>query len=238
MYTFLMRDHIKAFFLKEYGAWSVLIVSALTGLGVSREFSWKVIPVFLALGLLVNSKQAYTTWVSQAENKQVFGIFLAQVVVAAGIFVAVYGSDIIILLPLLVFPAAYFLAKWLLGEHFIVTELLGFVVLSLAAVIVKSVIFGGLDVRLFVAVAFYFMAGVFKVKALLSNKTRDRIVSLLYIGVAVFAYRGMHIPIIILLPIVDNFISAIAPYKVKLQTTGWIEVAKSLVFLGMMVAFY
>jgi hypothetical protein len=233
-----MRENIRAIFLKEYGAWSVLTISGLIGLGVSREYSWKVIPVFIALGLLTNSKQAYTTWVSRAKDKRAFGVFLAQVVVATGIFIAVFGSDILRLLPLLTFPAAYLLMSRIAGEHALLTELLGFIVLSLAAVVMKFLFFGGVDVRLFVAVAFYFMGGVFKVKALLSNKTKDRIVSLLYIVVAVFAFRGMHNPLITLLPLVDNLVLAIAPYKVKLQTTGWIEVGKSVVFLGLMIAFY
>lgn len=233
-----MANEMKTYLVKEYGAWSVLTISAFTGLGVSREYSWKVIPVFLALGLLVNSKQAYTTWASRGGNKQAFGIFLAQVVVAAGIFIAIFNTDTLTLLPLLVFPSAYLLMRRFAGEHALLTELLGFLVLSLAAVIMKFLFFGGLDVRLFVAVAFYFMGGVFKVKALLSNTVKDRIVSLLYIVVAVFAYQGMHNPLIVLLPLADNLVSAIIPYKVNLQTTGWIEVAKSMVFLGLMVAFY
>jgi hypothetical protein len=126
----------------------------------------------------------------------------------------------------------------LVGEHALVTELMGFLVLSLASVIMKFLFFGGLDVRLFVAVAFYFMAGVFKVRALLTDKTKDRIVSLLYIAAAAFAYRGMHISLIILLPLFDNLVAAIAPYRVKLQTTGWTEVGKGVVFLGLLAALY
>jgi hypothetical protein len=228
----------RSFILKEYGAWSVLIISALIGLGVSRTFSWPVVPVFLALCLLLNSKQAHALWAYRSGNMQAFGLFIAQVVIAGCIFVAVFRGDVLTLLPLLVFPAAYFLMRWFSGEHFIVTELLGFVVLSLAAVIVKFVLFGGVDVRLFVAVAFYFMAGVFKVKALLSDRARDRIASLLYVPVALVAYRGMHVPLIILLPLFDNLVSAIVPYKLTLQATGWIEVGKSVLFLWLMIAFY
>ena len=53
-----MRPEIKGYILKEYGAWSVLIIVSLIGVGVSRAFSWTLIPLFLALGLLINSKQA------------------------------------------------------------------------------------------------------------------------------------------------------------------------------------
>jgi hypothetical protein len=55
-----MRPEAGGYVLKEYGSWSVLAVAFLTGLGVSRAFPWQAVPVFVALGLLVNSKQAYT----------------------------------------------------------------------------------------------------------------------------------------------------------------------------------
>jgi hypothetical protein len=233
-----VKTELKSYFLKEYGAWSVLVISYLIGLGVSKTFSWQVIPVFLALGLLINSKQAFVKWNRGKGDTQALLVFLGQLVVAGVILLAVFNSDVVLLLPLLIFPAAYLLMNKLAGEHFIVTELLGFVLISLAAVIAKFTLTGGVDIRLLVAVAFYFMAGVFKVKSLLLKKTSDRFLTVLYLGIAVFAYRRMHIPLILLLPLVDNLIVAAFPYKVKLQTTGWIEVAKSLVFLGLMTAFY
>jgi hypothetical protein len=48
----------------------------------------------------------------------------------------------------------------------------------------------------------------------------------------------MNIPVIILLPLADNLIAAATLYKVKLQTVGWMEVAKSLTFLGLFIAYY
>ena len=228
------RDYV----VKEYGVWSVLIVSTLIGLGVSRDFSWQAIYIFLALSLLVNSKQALTPFSQQAANNRSLGIFFAQVFGAAGIFIAVCGNDVILLAPLTIFPVAYFLTRWLKGEHFVVTELLGFVSLSLAAVVMKFLFTGGLDVRLFVAVAFYFMAAVFKVKALLHNRIKDKILSILYVGIAVLAYRRMHIPLLILLPFLDNLLVFIVPHKAKLHTTGWIEVVKSIVALILFMIYY
>jgi len=233
-----MRKAANSYFLKEYGAWSVFIISFFIGVGVSRAFSWQVITLFLALGLLINSKPAYTKWIRRTDDKQSLIVFLGQIAVAAVILLAVFNTDVPMLLPLLVFPVAYLLMNRIAGEHFILTELLGFVLISLAAVIAKFLLTGGLDVRLFVGVALYFMAGVFKVKVLLLKKTSDRIITALYVVFAALAYHRMHIPLILLLPLVDNLVVAVTPYKVKLQTTGWIEVAKSVVFLGLMVAFY
>lgn len=233
-----MRTQTKDYFLKEYGSWSVLIISYIIGLAVSRGFTFKAVPLFLALGLLINSKQAFTKWIRRRGDRQAFLVFLAQIALAAFILIALFGSDIPRLLPLLVFPAAYLLLNRFAGEHFVLTEVLGFALISLAAVLAKFAVTGGVDVRLFVAVALYFTSGVFKVKTLLRKRILDRIFTALYVLFAVFVYRGFHIPVIILLPLADNLLVAAAPYKLKLKTVGWIEVAKSLLFLILMIVFY
>jgi hypothetical protein len=233
-----MRPEAKGYFLKEYGSWSVLIVAYLIGLGVSRDFTWTAIPLFLALGLLINSKQAYTKWSRRPEDRKSLIIFLAHIVVATMILIAVFGRDIPMLLPLLIFPLAYLLMSKFAGEHFVLTELLGFILISLSAVLAKFLLTGGLDVRLFVGTALYFTAGVFKVKAVLLKKTRDRVMTALYVFFAALVYHRMHIPVIILLPLVDNLIVAATLYKVKLRTTGWIEVAKSLTVLALFIYCY
>ncbi|MEK6743852.1 MAG: hypothetical protein AABZ15_09585 [Nitrospirota bacterium] len=233
-----MKPEGKGYFLKEYGSWSVLTVAFLIGLGVSRALPWQAILLYLALGLLINSKQAYTKWVRKMDDRTPLGIFLGQVAFAAVILVALIGGGIPQLLPLLVLPAAYLLMNRLAGEHFVVTELLGFALLSLAAVLAKFLVVQGVDVRLFVATALYFTAGVFKVKAVLFKKPRDRVLTVLYVLFALYAYGRFHIAAIVLLPLVENIIMAVTLYKVRLQTTGWIEVAKSLAFLGLMMYYF
>lgn len=233
-----MRPEGKGYILKEYGSWSVLIVAFLAGLGVSRAFPWKAIPLLLALGLLINSKQAYTKWVRGKGDRKPLFVFLGQISIGAAILLALFGNSMPQLLPLLIFPAAYLLMNRFAGEHHILTELLGFALLSLAAVLAKFLVVQGVDVRLFAATALYFMAGVFKVKAVLFRKTRDRIFAVLYILFAGIVYQRFHIAFIILLPLAENVVMAATLYKVRLQTTGWIEVAKSLAFLGLMIAFF
>jgi len=233
-----MRNETQGYILKEYGSWSVLTIAYLIGLLVSREFKWEAIPIFASLALLINSKQAYMKWMRGTAARKPLAIFLGQIIIAAVILLAVFRSDIPMLLPLLVFPAAYFVANRLAGEHFVLTEVLGFILISLATVLAKFLITGGLDVRLFVAVALYFAAGVFKVKVLLLKRTRERVYMVLYLFFSVLMYRGYHVLLIILLPLVDNLVVAVAPYKVKLQTTGWIEVGKSLLFLSLMTAYF
>ena len=232
-----MSNEAKSYFLKEYGSWSVLSVAFLTGLIVSRGFTWQTVPVFLALCFLINSKQALTKWIREKGSRPAL-IFLGQLAAATVILIAVFGGDIPQLLPLLIFPAAYLLMSRFAGEHFILTEVLGFALISLAAVLAKFTVTGGVDVRLFVAVAFYFIAGVFKIKTLLLKKTRDRVLTVLYVVLAALVYRGFHVSLIILSPLVDNLVAAAFLYKVKLRTTGWVEVAKSVLFLVLMSLYY
>jgi hypothetical protein len=233
-----MRPQAKGYLLKEYGSWSVLIVASLIGVAASRAFDWTVLPLFFALGLLVNSKQAFMKWVRATADRTSLLVLLGQIVIAMVVLTALFGSDIPRLLPLLIIPVAYLLSNKLGGEHYLLTELLGFTLLSLAAVLMKFLLTNGLDVRLFVGVALYFTAGVFKVKTLLFKRIRDRISTVLYVFFVVYAYRRFHIELIILLPLLDNLIVAFTMYTVRLQTTGWIEVAKSLVFLGLFSYYY
>lgn len=228
----------KGYVLKEYGSWSVLIVAYVIGIGVSRGFTWLAIPLFLALALLINSKQAFTLWTRGKGDTRSPAVFLGQIILASVILLAVFGSDVPRLLPLLVFPLAYLLMNRFAGEHFVLSEVLGFVLISLAAVLAKFLITGGIDVRLFVAVALYFSSGVFKVKALLRQRVLDRVLTAVYVLLAAYAYKGFHIPLIILLPLADNLVVGASLYKVKLRTIGWIEVAKSLLFLALMIAYY
>jgi hypothetical protein len=233
-----MRPEIKGYLVKEYGAWSVLITVSLIGVGVSRTFSWTLVPLFLALGLLVNSKQALTKWSRRPGDRTSLMIFLGQILIATAILFAIFGSDIPRLLPLLLVPAVYLAMNKIAGEHFILTEVLGFALLSLAAVLVKFLLTDVLDIRLFLGVALYFTANVFKVKTMLFRTTLYRVLTVLYAVFAVIVYHWMQIPVIILLPLADNLIAAATLYKVKLQTVGWMEVAKSLLFLGLFIWFY
>ena len=232
-----MSNEAKSYFLKEYGSWSVLIIAFLMGLIASRGFTWQAILLFLALSLLINSKQALTKWIREKGSRPAL-IFLGQLVVATVILIAVFAGDIPQLLPLLVFPVAYLLMSRFAGEHFILTEVLGFALISLAAVLAKFAVTGGMDVRLFIAVALYFTAGVFKVKVLLLKKMRDRVLAVLYVVFAALAYRGFHISLVILLPLIDNIVAAATLYKVKLPSTGWIEVFKSVLFFILMSIYY
>lgn len=233
-----MKPEGKGYVLKEYGSWSVLIIAYAIGLAVVRSFPWQALPVFLALGLLINSKQAYTKWTRQRDVTRHLYVFLGQIAAGAVILLAVYHRNLPLLLPLTVLPAAYLLLHRFLGEHHVLTELMGFALLSLAAVLAKFLVVEGVDVRLFIATALYFTAGVFKVKSVLLKKTRDRVLTVLYVLFAAYVYHRFSISLLVLLPLAENIIMAVLLYQVRLQTTGWIEVVKSLLFAVLMVVLF
>jgi hypothetical protein len=233
-----MKPVVNGYVLKEYGSWSVLLVAYAIGLGVSGVFPWDAIPVLLALCLFVNSKRAFTKWVRQPGTEKHLLIFSTQVAVGGAILLMIFHAGIPQLLPLLVLPAAYLVLHRLAGEHFLFTELLGFALLSLAAVLAKFLVVGGVDIRLFVATALYFTAGVFKVKAVLLKEIRYRVLTVLYVLFAVYAYRRFYIDLVILLPLAENVVMAVTPYNVRLQTTGWVEIVKSLAFLSLMITLF
>jgi hypothetical protein len=233
-----MRFEIKEYLLKEYGAWSVLITASVIGVGVSRTFSWTLVPLFLALGLLINSKRALTKWMRRREDTTSGTIMLGQICIAALILLTIFGTEIPRLLPLLIVPAAYLLIYKISGEHFVLTEILGFALISLAALLVKFLLTDGLDMRLFAGLTLYFIANVFKVKTMLQRTMQYRILTVLAVILAAIVYWRMHIPIIVLLPLADNIVAAGTLYKVKLQTVGWMEVLKSLLFLGLFISAY
>lgn len=233
-----MKPEGSGYILKEYGSWSVLTVAFLIGLGVSRAFPWQAVPLFVSLGLLINSKQAYMKWTRQPPVRKHLSVFLLQIAAAAMVLLWLFAGNLPLVLPLLVLPASYLLMNRFAGEHHVLTELLGFALLSLAAVLAKFLVVEGVDVRLFAATALYFTAGVFKVKAVLFRRMRDRVLAVLYVLFALYVYRRFSIASIVLLPLVENIVMAVTLYKVRLQTTGWIEVAKSLVFLALMVRLF
>lgn len=230
-----MRPETKGYILKEYGSWSVLLISFLCGIAASRAFDVLLLPLFLSLALLINSKQAFTRW---TRGRGGLSVFLGQLAAAAAVLLFLFGGDIPMLLPLLLFPAAYLLLNRFAGEHNLLTEASGFALISLAAVLAKFLLTGGIDVRLFVAVALYFIAGVFKVRVLLRKKAVDRVLSVAYVMFCLFIYKRFYIPSLVLLPLLDNVAASVLLYSVRLRTTGWIEVGKSLLFLVLLSVYY
>lgn len=214
-----------------------MTMAYLTGLVAARQLNIMALAGFLALALLINAKQAVTIWLRTASKDQtvpgmVFGL---QILSAAALLWPLFSNySLLQLLPYAAFPAAYLLSLILLGEHSIVTEVLGFTLLSLSALVAKAIVGSGLDGHLFIVVAVFFVAGVLRVRIQFTKKLRYRIVMCCYVVTAAGLFYLIGYRISLLLPFVDNLAFALTLYRVGLQATGWIEMAKGFTFLLLM----
>jgi hypothetical protein len=217
-----------------------MTMAYLTGLVSARQVNMKAFAGFFALALLINAKQAVTIWMRTAAKKRIAPgmIFAIQILIASALLFPLYQQyEIFSLLPFALFPAAYLLSLKVFGEHAIGTEVLGFVLLSLAALAAKAVVGSGLDTSLFIVVAVFFVAGVFRVRIKLNKKLRSRVVMSSYVGLAAGFFYLMDYRIVLLLPLVDNLVFALTCYRVGLQATGWIEMTKGFAFLLLIAVF-
>ncbi|MBI5049997.1 MAG: hypothetical protein HZC11_03765 [Nitrospirae bacterium] len=219
------------YLLQEYGAWTVMIISYVIGIFASRNIQVEGFIALAAVALLVNSKQAFTKWIRGTQPLKPLIVFILQVITALLIFIALFESDIFKLLSYLIIPAAYLLLFRLAGEHFFITELCGFALLALAVLVAKFSLTGEIDNRLYLSVAVFFIAGVFRVRVQTRKGALERVSMTIYILLSVFIYHLIKTPLIVLLPLIDNLVLSITLYSVKLKTTGWIELIKGIVFL-------
>jgi hypothetical protein len=163
-----------------------------------------------------------------------FAAFAVQVLVATVMLLLVLWGSLGPLMPYVLAPLAYLLCLKFLGEHSLFTEISGFVLLSLSALVAKLAATGVIDPALFTTVAIFFTAGVFKVRVQFRKAILHRILMVIYIGFALVVYRLIHTPVLVLLPLIDNLIFAVTLYQTKLRLTGWLEVLKGVVFLLLM----
>ena len=214
-----------------------MALSYLAGIFAGGGFNLNAILSLLAISLFINSKQSFTFWIRHVDPKKSAMIFFAQTAIASLIIVGILGESVAKLLPYALIPATYILLLYFAGEHAIVTEVCGFALLTLSSLMAKFVTTGAIDHRLYIAVAVFFTASVFKVKLQLKKEFPQRASMILYVAFAVFAYYLVQMPVVILLPLIDNVIFSLTLYKLKLKATGWLEVLKGTAFLVLIALF-
>lgn len=228
---------MKKYILKEYGSWSVMVMAYLAGILAGGVFNLNAILSLLALSLFINSKQAFTFWIRHVDPVRSSMLFIIQIVLASLMLAGILGEEIFRLLPYILIPAAYVLLLYFAGEHAIMTEIFGFALLTFSSLIAKFVTTNMIDNRLYIAVAVFFTASVFKVKLQLKRKLPERFLMAFYIIFALLVYRVIKVPIVVLLPLIDNVIFSFTLYKIKLKATGWLEVIKGMAFLVLIALF-
>lgn len=214
-----------------------MILSFLIGILISGTFNLSSFLSLLSVSMFINSKQAFTIWIRQKEPNAVY-IFLGQVIIGSLFTILAFSSETLRLIPFAIIPLSYVASLYLLGEHAVLTELLGFATLTMAAPLARFSVSGLIDIPLYVATAIFFMAGVLKVRIQLRKRLTDRFIMISYIVISIIVYSLIKIPVILLLPLMDNLIFALTLYRVRLATTGWIEVAKSVTFVVLSIFFY
>ena len=222
---------MKSYILKEYGSWSVMSLSFLAGLLASETINFNAVAVFVALSLFINSKQAIALWSRHIDSAKSSAIFIAEVTLALFIMIGTLGEATVKLLPYSLIPIIYVLLLYSVGEHSIVTEIAGFALLTLSAPIAKFAASGVIDHRLYVAVAVFFTASVFKVRLQVKKGALERVLMMLYLAIALLVYQLIKMPVIALFPLLDNLVFSITIYRLRLKAIGWIEVLKGVIFL-------
>ena len=217
-----------------------MTLSYLTGLVVSDKITPGVVAVFMATALYINSKQAFVLWMRRREGNRSRSLaaFILQILAATMLLLPVLGKNLALLMPYAFVPLAYLISLKFLGEHSIITEISGFALLSLSALLAKLTATGVIDPLLFTTVAIFFTAGVFKVRVQFAKGMLQRILMVIYVGFAIAAYWLMHTSVVILLPLIDNLVFSITLYRLKLRFTGWLEVLKGVAFLLLMAMNY
>lgn len=213
------------------------MLSFLIGILISKSFNLNSLLSLLSVFLFVNSKQAFTIWIRQ-KDPTVLYILSGQIVLGTVLVLFAYSSEAIRLIPFAIIPLIYIASLYLLGEHAVITELIGFATLTIAAPLARFSVSGSIDLPLYIAITIFFMAGVLKVRVQLRKGSKERLVMVTYILIAFMVYSLLKIHIIMLLPLIDNIIFALTLYRVKLSTTGWIEVVKSILFVILSISFY
>lgn len=214
------------------------VLCYLAGLCAGPQFVPGAVAVFAAVILCVNSKQALTRWLRSKgrDSRESLAVFVSQIIIAALLVGTTTWGSLAAFLPFLVVPAAYLLLLLLLGEHFILTEITGFFLIAVAAPLAEFASSGLVDVKLYVAVAVFFAAGVFKVRLQFTGRGVYRLLMVAYLVLVSSVYHILDLSLVPLLPLLDNLVFAAAPYKVRLRTAGRLEVVKGVVFVALIVA--
>ena len=230
---------MKRYLLKESGSWAVMLLAYSAGVLTSSGINLEAAAALIVLSLYINSKQAFALLARSATDRpKNLLIFLTQVFISTALLLFLLRGDAAKLLPFAAAPFVYIFLFRFAGEHALITEISGFSLLSLSSLISKFAVTEVLDNRLFIAVAIFFTAGVFKVRLRLKKKIFERLLMVMYLGFAVEVYHVMGLPLILLLPLIDNLIFSFFLYRANFSVTGWTEIAKGVLFLALLRLFY
>jgi len=137
-------------------------------------------------------------------------------------------THFLMFLPLVIIYILLLLAG---KEHSLIAELIGFALLCISASVIYFLLTGDFSLRLYLMVSLFFSAGVFKVRVRIKRDINYRIMMILYCLMVFMIFMYLDIPTIILLPLLENLLTALWIREEKLSTTGQIELFKGVAFV-------
>ncbi len=228
-------------FVKEWGSWVVFVSSwiaaLITGLAIrpwltGREFILNTFLTILGLTLLINSKNPLVAVIrTKGENVEQLKWLLFFVIAGTSLLIPFIADGLGKFLIFSFLILSYMLMLSIGKEHHVLAELNGFALITLPAPIIYYVVTGEMSIKLYVAVFMFFAAGVFKVKVRIRKTADYRLFMGLYVSIVTIVYYFYKIPIILLVPLLENIISILWMREEALKTTGYIELTKGIMFL-------
>ncbi|RPI33666.1 MAG: hypothetical protein EHM54_10470 [Nitrospiraceae bacterium] len=226
--------------VREWGSWAVFFTSCLGGLIAGlrmrpwvhgREFAAETLLTILGLTLLINSKPSIASSIRSKGKKEhilwLLFFVIAGLALLTPFLVKGLNAFLIFALP----AAGYLILLWAGKEHNLATELTGFSLLTVAAPAVYFAVTGDMSWKLYLAVTLFFWAGVLKVRMRLRKSGFFRSVMIFYCVTVSLIYNFLGVPVLILLPLLENVFTALWLRPEKLRATGYTELAKGILFL-------
>ncbi|MBI5099860.1 MAG: hypothetical protein HZB30_11545 [Nitrospirae bacterium] len=228
--------------VKEWGSWAVFSSSCLAGLitGLKtqpwlagRDFINVTAFTILGLAFLINSKNPLASALRSKGKKEhvLWSLFFTLTGLVFLIPFLIEGIKTFQIFAILITSYIILLSSG--KEHHLATELNGFALLTISAPVVYFAVTGEVSWKLYLAVTVFFSAGVFKVRLRLRKTPLLRLIMIFYCAATAVIFYFANISIFILLPFIDNIMTALWLREEKLSTTGNMELAKSILFVIM-----
>jgi voltage-gated potassium channel Kch len=234
-------------FVKEWGSWAVFSSSCLAGLiaGLKtqpwlsgRDFTDLTVLTVLGLSFLINAKNPLASALRSKGKKEHVRWFLFFTLTGLALLIPFLTEGIKAFQFFALLVVSYIVLLYSGKEHHLAAELNGFALLTVSAPVVYFAVTGEMSWKLYLAVTVFFSAGVFKVRLRLRKSLLFRLVMILYCIMSAALFYYMNISLLILLPFLDNIMTALWLREEKLSTTGYIELTKGIVFLILIGLFW
>jgi hypothetical protein len=226
--------------VKEWGSWAVFSSSCLAGLiaGIKtkpwlagRDFTNLTVLTVLGLAFLINAKNPLASALRAKGKKEHVLWFLFFVLSGLALLIPFLTEGIKTFQIFAILVASYIVLLYSGKEHHLAAELNGFALLTVSAPIVYFAVTGEMSWKLYLTVTVFFSAGVFKVRLRLRKTLLFRLVMILYCISSAALFYYMNISLLILLPFLENIVTAFWLREEKLRTTGYTELAKGIMFI-------